>query len=165
MIKCDYFKKSINNCKCKLSNSTITLLDCKLCTKFKQTSVSSINITPRSKSVLKRIKTPLNKISKKQLKSEKERYSIFTKDLDHCYLCKLYSNKEVPRDDLHEIFNGARRQTSKKYGLVLPLCRHCHEDLELINNWKLIGQKETMKYYNWNKQDFIDIFKISFLDK
>lgn len=158
MKKCDYFKKSINKCKCKLSNNTITLLDCIKCAKFKQTSVKSINITPNSKSVLKCVKMPLNKVSKKQAKSERKRYSIFTNDLEHCYLCKLYSNKDIPKSDLHEIYDGARRQISKKYGAVIPICRTCHNNKELTEHYKLEAQDYIMKYYNWNIEDFIKAF-------
>jgi hypothetical protein len=171
MIKCDYFKKSINNCKCKLSNSTITLLDCIKCTKFKQTSVSSINITPRSKSVLKGTKTPLKKISKKHAKSEKNRYSILVNNMNVCAECGKI-NCELNK---HEIFYGTgKRALSIKYGLVIPLCTDtCHNqykskgihfDKEMCLKWHKTGQLKAMEYYNWTKEEFIKVFGKNYLD-
>jgi 5-methylcytosine-specific restriction endonuclease McrA len=123
MIKCDYFKKSINNCKCKLTNSTITLLDCIKCAKFKQTSVSSINITPRSKSVLKRIKTPLNKVSKKRIFVSKNTYEeVFNRDKGQCALCS--SNFSLQYH--HILYRSERKDLIDKPSNGIILCLNCH---------------------------------------
>lgn len=161
--KCKNLKQGFNKLKCKRTNKEITLSECINC-RFYDRKVSKGNYSLKSKSVLKCSKTPLKKVSKKHAKSEKDRYSIFTTDLEHCYFCKLYNNKEIPRDDLHEIFRGARRSLSKKYGAVLPTCRTCHENETLINEWRKIGQKECMKYYNWTKEEFIKVFGKNYLD-
>lgn len=132
MIKCDYFKKSINKCKCKLSNSTITLLDCIKCTKFKQTSVSSINITPRSKSVLKRIKMPLNKISKKREFVIKETYDyVFNRDNGCCQLCNSTNNIALH----HIIYRSHSKSGINNVDNCIILCRE-HHDLVHSNSKK-----------------------------
>ena len=71
---------------------------------------------------------PIKKKSNKLAKLERNRFSILTDDLDHCYICKTMKLREVPRQDLHEIFEGRNRQICMKYGFVAPLCRQCHED-------------------------------------
>ena len=60
-----------------------------------------------------------NKTYKLQ-KLEKQRYSILTDDLEHCFMC---GQSPV---DIHEIFCGAKRQTSMKNGFCVPLCRMHH---------------------------------------
>lgn len=58
--------------------------------------------------------------SKKMTKLERNRTSVFTNELEHCYLCGKKKN------DLHEVYGGHRRLNSIKYNFVLPLCRECH---------------------------------------
>lgn len=68
-------------------------------------------------------------------KLEKNRFSVFTNDLDHCYYC--YQK----RDDLHELLEGRNRRNSMKWGFILPLCRkhhiELHNDLKQANEWKV----------------------------
>lgn len=129
MKKCDYFKKSINKCKCKLSNSTITLSDCIKCTKFKQTSISSINITNRSKSVLKRVKAPLNKISKKREFVTKDTYNTtMLKCNNQCVLCGTTQQLQ-----LHHIFGRGKDKTNNIDNCIM-LCMNCHLNIVHKNN-------------------------------
>lgn len=157
MKKCDYFKKSINKCKCKLSNDTITLLDCIKCTKFKQTSVSSINITPKSKRAYKGIKIKSSKVSKLE---NSRTHSLFTNDLEHCYLCG------GKKDHLHEVFFGANRLNSIRYNLFIPVCFKCH--LECHNNKELIGVLHKKGQFLFQKEyknlNFTNIFCVNYLD-
>lgn len=51
---------------------------------------------------------------------ERNRFSIATTDLSHCYICGGYKH------DLHEVFHGRNRVNSMKYGCVIPVCRNCH---------------------------------------
>ena len=60
---------------------------------------------------------------------EKMRYSILTDDLSRCYIC------HAPKSDIHEVYEGARRIASMKYGCCLPVCRSCHNVLH--NNYAL----------------------------
>ena len=123
MKKCDYFKKSINKCKCKLSNSTITLLDCIRCTKFKQTSVNSINITNNNKSVLKRVKMPLNKVSKKRIFVSKNTYEeVFNRDKGLCALCSSSFSLQYH----HILYRSERKDLINEPNNGIMLCLNCH---------------------------------------
>lgn len=41
--------------------------------------------------------------------------------MSKCYLCGSRRDIEV-----HHCLHGPRRKAADKYGLVVPLCRHCH---------------------------------------
>lgn len=58
--------------------------------------------------------------SNKLRKLERERYSILTEDLEHCFICG-----QSPCD-IHEIYCGAKRQVSMRNGFCIPLCRVHH---------------------------------------
>ena len=53
-------------------------------------------------------------------KLERKRYSILTDDMESCYIC------HKPAEDIHEIYCGAKRQTSMRNGFCVPLCRGHH---------------------------------------
>ena len=95
----------------------------------------------------------------KQIKKEKERFSIIYLDLTKCAICgsKTGINK-------HEVFYGRNRQNSIKYGLVVPLCFNhhvgddgIHKDKELDLYYKKLFQKKWIELYGTN-EDFIKIF-------
>lgn len=96
----------------------------------------------------------IKKKSKKLAKLEKNRFSIITNDLEHCYICKQ------AKWDLHEIFGGRNRQVSMKYGLVIPVCRKCHEMIpkskSLTQNLHEVGQKAFEK--RCKTENFVQIF-------
>ena len=102
----------------------------------------------------------IKKKSKKLAKLEKNRFSIITKDLEKCYLCK------AKKEELHEIYEGKNRQISMKYGLVIPICRKCH--ISVTNNKTLqeklhkVGQKVFKKQYK--TENFVQIFGKNYLD-
>ncbi len=64
-------------------------------------------------------------------KLERNRYSILTKDLDHCWLC---GKSPV---DIHEIYGGANRKTSMQNGFCIPLCREHHEVITIKNTFSI----------------------------
>lgn len=151
---CKHLKQGFNKLKCNKLKKEITWNDCKNC-EFKE--YKKVEYKP-----IKRVnKTPMKQRTHKQARLERERFSIFTDNLDVCYICK---NK---KDDLHEIFMGAKRLASIRYGLVLPLCRlhhiEMHNDTETRLKWNKIGQKKAMEYYNWDKEEFIKIFGRNYL--
>lgn len=118
---------------CERKNKEIIWEECKKCSKFQ----------PRQ--YLKQNK-PIKKKSNKLAKLEKNRFSILTDDLDHCYICKTRKLREVEKEDLHEIFRGRNRQICMRYGFVAPLCRQCHEDKEIQEYLKqlcMVKAKET----------------------
>ena len=107
----------------------------------------------------KQKKGQIKKKSSRLAKLEKNRFSIITKDLEHCYLC---GNK---KQELHELIEGKNRQASMKYGLVIPICRKCH--ILVTNNRTLqeklhkVAQKEFKKHYK--TENFVQIFNENYL--
>lgn len=67
---------------------------------------------------------------------ERNRFSLFTNELDKCYICKM------PKHHMHEIFSGRNRQNSMKYGLCLPLCYKCHSLYQNDKNFNDKWQKK-----------------------
>ena len=108
------------------------------------------------------IKKRTNKLNK----LERNRFSLFTEDLDHCIICgKSPINK-------HEIFFGTKnRLNSIKYGLVIPLCTAEHHnqvgctgihfDKELRKHWQIKAQKKFQEVYS--ELDFLEIFGKNYL--
>lgn len=127
-----------NNLKIKLNRS----FECKKLHK-------QININDCANCIYKEYKmhNKLKKIvqNKELRKLERDRFSLFTNDLSHCYLC------HKPKDHLHEVIFGKNRQNSMKYGLVLPLCekhhRLMHKDANLQLEYKRKGQVLFNKTY------------------
>lgn len=110
----------------------------------------------KEKSKPKRMKNKSSKLAK----LERERYSILTNDLEHCYLCEA-EHKKIKRNDLHEIFAGRNRRKSIEYGLVIPICRKHHtiltNDIKEYKKLQKEGKKAFIKKYG--KQKFIEEFK------
>lgn len=84
---------------------------------------------------------------------------------------QLYSTER--RDGLHrhEVFYGANRQKSIKYGLVVFLTPEMHNmsdygvhfNKDLNDELRCIGQKAAMEYYGWSVDQFRDIFGANYL--
>lgn len=94
--------------------------------------------------------------SYKLQKLERNRYSILTNDLEHCYLC---GKSPV---DIHEIYGGANRKTSMLNGFCVPLCRQHHREITDNNGFELkkLCQKEYEKTHT--REDFIFIIGKSY---
>lgn len=129
---------------CKKINKVISLNECKSCIYKKY-----------KKSVSNKLKKPLKHVSKKRAKLERNRFSLFTDNLDKCYFC----NK--PKDDLHELLGGRNRTNSMKYGLVLPVCRKHHNEIQRSVEYKKVAQKKFQEVYP--EIDFVKVFKINYL--
>lgn len=145
--KCIYLKQKMNKtCECKKTKKLIKLSQCNNC-KYKEYKEKEY----------KQIKQR----TYKQAKAEKNRFSIFTTDLDHCIICG------AKKDNLHEVLFGRNRLNSIEYGLVMPLCVEHH--LEMHKNkgwqdyWHIKGQQKFIKTYP--DLVFEDIFHINYLDK
>lgn len=104
---------------------------------------------------------PIKKRTNKQVKLEKSRYSIITDDLEYCYICTERGIKGIPRDDLHEVYGGSNRKRSIENGLVVPLCRECHQDIYILNWLKRFLQLEYEE--NHSRDDFINLIGKSYL--
>lgn len=98
--------------------------------------------------------------SKKLTKLEKNRKSVFTDNLDICYLCGKKKN------DLHEVFGGRNRINSIKYNFILPLCRECHSSNQnnaIFNDyWHRQGQLYWEEFIG-SREEFIKVFRRNYL--
>lgn len=70
--------------------------------------------------------------------------SIMTDDMTVCFVCRRRA------DDLHHVLHGADKKLSEKYGLMVPLCRGCHNkvhhvDGELDHALKQEAQREFLR--------------------
>ena len=149
-MNCINFKIKQKNYKnfyyCKIQKKQINFDDCRNC-QLKQ-------YKGRKEKKMKVKTTKLAKL-------EKNRFSLFTTDLEHCIICgKSPVNK-------HEIFYGRNRQNSMKFGLVIPLCTEEHHnqvgktgihfDIELCAEWHKKGQIAFEETYP--DLDFVSIFR------
>lgn len=145
-MRCKYFKKRSKKYQyyfyCTKLKKEVIYAECKVC-EFKE---------------YKDYK-PIKSRTSKQAKAEKERYSIFTDNLERCIECGK-TKRELPIDK-HEIFRGRNRHNSMKHGLVIPLCRKCHETPEIEFKWQIKGQKEFEKKHS--REEFMKIFRKSYL--
>ena len=100
--------------------------------------------------------------SNRLAKLERNRKSVFTNNMDNCYLC---SNK---RTDIHEIFRGRNRKNSMIYGFVLPLCRECHSTKAEAINFEEFWHRQAQLYfekYIGSREDFIKVFRRNYIIK
>lgn len=151
---CKYLKQKLNRkLECKLTKKIITFKDCKECKekKYKNDIKISNHFPDNKKMVTKSIKLA---------KMERNRISILTNDMEHCYICGK------AKDDLHEIYPGRNRLNSIKFGLILPLCREHHTKMHNLLNLRLIYFKLGQKKFNevYPDLDFVEIFKRNYLD-
>ena len=71
----------------------------------------------------------------------------------------------------HHVFNGANKDLSEKYGLVIYLRADwhnlekysIHRDAALNRRIKAEVQQIAMEYYDWTVEDFIRIFGKNYL--
>lgn len=128
---------------CNKKSEEINFCDCKNC-KYKE---------------FKTVKE-LKKKSNKLKKLEDNRFSIITDNLKICYICN--QNK---KDDLHEIFGGCNRVKSMQWGLVIPICRECHQEWKENKELRIKYQKEAqLKFENkHNHEFFMQEFKKNYL--
>ena len=167
-MNCKYLKQKINRkLYCKKLKSDIKISNCSNCIyKEYNCTISSNNnqmpdnaINKDNQPIWSKKSLKLSNKSKKLAKLERNRSSILTDDLDHCFICGR------PKEDLHEIFMGRNRLNSIKYGLVLPLCREHHILIHNDLNTRLIYFKLGQKKFNevYPNLDFVEIFGRNYL--
>lgn len=157
-------------------NKEITLSQCQECVnkeykmKNSQNSFYKIRNAQKNKKNVQNSKINVKfaqKLQKKQIKSkkiaklERNRYSVFTTDLKHCYLCGK------KKEELHEIYAGRNRLNSMKYGFVLPLCCTCHKQNQNNLQFNNLWHKEGQIYWELNigtRNEFIAIFRRNYLE-
>lgn len=88
-----------------------------------------------------------------------------------CFLCGR--NGYGDPLDRHHIFQGAYRNKSEKYGLVVYLCHsRCHifGEYAAHNNGRTMqylheyGQRKAMKEQGWTVEEFREVFGQNYLD-
>lgn len=101
------------------------------------------------------------KLSKiKQL--ERMRFSILTKDLEHCYICG------APKNSIHEIYYGNNRTNSMKWGCCVPLCFNHHtgnQGVHKVNELNIMLKKICQQKFEevYPDIDFINIFHKNYI--
>jgi len=139
-------KKGIKYCYCTVLRKEIQYSNCANC-EYKEYKMHN-----KSKIMCKK--------SSKIAKLERNRFSVFTDDLDTCYLCGR------KKEELHEIFAGANRQNSMRYGFVLPLCHRCHSQIQNDTDFNHFWYKKCQRYWEDNisdREEFLRVFRKSWL--
>lgn len=113
------------------------------------------NPVPKPPKTEKKKQKKIKQKSSKLAKLERNRYSIITYNLDICYICQKHK-----KDHLDEVFGGRNRQTSMKYGMVIPICFKCHRKLTDNPLLKKDIQEEAKKdfYKKYSEEKFIKEF-------
>lgn len=90
------------------------------------------------------------------------------------YRCKLCArNGSADHLDRHEIFGGANREKSKRYGLWVYLCGwSCHRGENGVHRNRAIditlkreAQLCAMERYGWTVNEFRAIFRNNYIDE
>lgn len=151
-MNCIYLKQKLNRkLECKKKNKIINIRECNNCTykEYKSTELTNCHTSKK-----------IRQKSLKLAKLERNRYSVFTDDLDHCILCKK------KKEHLHEIFFGANRKMSMEYGFVIPLCFECHSEMHRNHKWQKFWHIRGQEYWEKNigtRDEFIGVFGKSYL--
>ena len=148
---CIYIRKRKNKPFCKLKKEEILLSECNNCF-YKEYK----NNYPHKSGKMK------NK-SNKLAKLEKDRFSAFSNDKDICYLCGSTYNLTW-----HEIFRGANRRNSMKFGFCLRLCLNCHEEKQedvIFNDFWHRQAQLYFEEYIGSREDFIKAFRRNYIIK
>ena len=104
------------------------------------------------------------KVSNKSYRPKYKYFSIFTDDLDMCYISG--STKASGEDiHIHHIFGAANKKSSEKYGFILPLRADWHNmsdygihfDRELDVRMRRKCQDYWLKHYG-TQEEFIQVF-------
>lgn len=151
---------------CTKQKKEITFDDCKGCIykeykKHVKTLKKGVNLNKKYNKLSKTNQKPtkMNQRSSKLAKLERNRFSLFTDDLEHCYFCGK------KKENIHEVIFGKNRINSIKFGLTLPLCLEhhllMHKDTTLIKEYKQKGQALFNKTYP--DLNFENIFRENYL--
>ena len=165
-MNCKFLKQKLNQkLECKLTNKIITIKDCKECKdkEYKNDIMISnkkCTVSPNYCANRDKKTSRMSVKSKKLAKMERNRTSILTNDMEHCYICG------AKKTHIHEICFGKNRLNSIKYGLVIPVCFNCHvkihNDINLQEEHHKIAQKKFNEVYP--DLDFVENFKRNYLD-
>lgn len=157
-MNCKYLKIKLNHkLECKKLNKPIIYNNCANCVykeyKMHNTTQNTVQKSPKKQFSKLESKSP------KLRKLERDRFSLFTDNLNKCYLCPR------KKDHLHEVCPGKNRINSMKYGLVLPLCEQHHKLMHSSIDVQLEYKKRGQALFNnaYPNLSFIDIFHENYL--
>ena len=157
-MKCINLKQKFNQkLVCKKTNKEINIKQCNNCI-YKEYKKCTVNLKTMCKNNKKH--SSFHNQSAKLRKLERNRFSLFTNDIDHCMICN--STYQLT---WHEIFDGRNRANSMRYGLCIRICLSCHKlkqnDANFNELWHKKGQAMFIKVYP--DLDFVNIFKKNYL--
>ena len=170
---CKYLKKRKNKPYCKLLDKEITLSECNRinsdnkCREYKtkkednsfyKSNSNQINKNAQSSTKIQVKNTKMHNKSKKLTKLERNRFSVFTDDMEVCILCGR------PKEHIHEIIYGKNRLNSIKYNFVIPLCANHHtgkDGIHFNSELDLYYKRLCQIYFENNLGDRTDFIKIS----
>jgi len=170
---CTYFNKEVTWNECKECKKKVYKMKNKKNSFYTKSESNSKNAQYLKKAVQRKLheyskmsitvqkSKKLSLKSKKIAKLERNRYSVFTNDLKHCFICKR------KKEELHEIYAGRNRLNSMKYGFVLPLCHECHSLNQNNPFFNDFWHKNGQEYWECNigsRNEFIAIFRRNYLD-
>ena len=153
MNNCKYLKIKLNRClECKKQNKLINVKDCANC---------PLKEYKMHYKALNTVQNPIKKYSKKRIKAEKERFSIIYQDLTKCAVC----GSKQGHIDNNEVYEGAKRGVSMKYGFIIPLCYDCHKRFHNDREFALIYKRKFQKEYEktHSRSEFINIIHRNYL--
>ena len=84
---------------------------------------------------------------------------------NRCFICSRTGPLQR-----HEVFHGAFRNKSKRYGLWISVCPACHHRIHnsdgvLDKRLKAAGQREAMTVYGWDTAEFRRQFGKNYLEE
>ena len=165
----EYKKISADLCKKKQCSAEIkrkkSTSDKKNLVTSGQQKSNNNQIRKHSQTLAKKQQKPakMKNKSNKLASLERKRKSVFTNNLDICYLCGK------PREHLHEIIYGKNRINSIKYNFVIPLCANHHtgkDGIHFNKDLDLYYKRLCQIYFEnniGNRTEFIKIFGRSYL--
>ena len=158
-MNCIYLKQKLNRTlECKKQKKIINIKECNNC-KLKEYKKCTEFLKNSANSTLK--SNGLHNKSAKLAKLERNRFSLFTDDLEHCIICKR------KKEHLHEIFFGSNRKKSMQYNFVIPLCHECHAEMHRNKEWQEYWHVKGQEYWEENigtRQEFIKIFEKNYIN-
>lgn len=146
-MNCLYLKSKLDRTLyCKKLKKIINIKDCNNCDlkEFKQNKTSNT----------------LKNISFRLAKQQKQRFSIINHSFSNCAECG--SKWRISKN---EVFEGAKRGVSMKYGFVVPLCETCHtrfhNDREFALKYKRLFQSKFEETHS--RDEFLNLVHKSYL--
>lgn len=157
---CIYLKQKLNRTlECKKQKKIINIKECNNC---KHKEYKNKKCTEFSKNCAKHTSknNELHYKSAKLAKLERNRFSVFNDNLEHCIICKR------KKEHLHEIFFGSNRKKSMQYGFIIPLCHECHSEMHRNKDWQEYWHIKGQEYWEefiGSRDEFIRVFGKSYI--